>query len=330
MFPGPGLSGVRNLSGPLASGNGSLTHHHPPPHTSRSIVPPSHPSSRSAYTPDPTHHPSYPLPSSHPSRTSTASRSFTPTASHRYSGSRPTTPLISSSGARQGPLNLVKQRDDPRMRQSDGDRDQNSNSKLPHTHQTTAPPTSDTTHRSSSKSTASQHSSTQSPLSLSRLSKDANPRSGRTIGDKTRLTIGTDRGKDASPIDRSMTQSVVFDPHVQKMSPTNQPTSRPPSRNQTGAMIAPIRSAMKTPPARPRPESDPDLDLQDEHRIDSLTAINTHRNRSTPAPDEKKVQHHDTLSEISNTRPIKVDPVKLSKTVEAARKAAESDRKKSK
>ncbi|EGG07309.1 uncharacterized protein MELLADRAFT_105829 [Melampsora larici-populina 98AG31] len=211
------------------------------------------------------------------------------------------------------------------------------------------PPTPYARNHPSSSSAPPVHASQPGSSAMSSGSNPSNlkssPRAGTSTAINSTSTPNSDRptngntesnsGVIKSPIDRNLTQSVVFDPYVEKISHEDTIPSRPPSRNQAGAALAPIRSAMKTPPANPRPPVPAEV-LQDEQQIDSITAINTHRNRSTPAPDDKKKQG-DNVTQKSSTHdppkvtstkvnPPKVNPAKLASAIKGARKAAEEEK----
>ncbi|MBW0500716.1 hypothetical protein O181_040431 [Austropuccinia psidii MF-1] len=110
-------------------------------------------------------------------------------------------------------------------------------------------------------------------------------------------------GPGPSPVDRNGAPSVVFNLEVKAIPPEkeNDPPliPRPPSRTS----LRPSRSAMKTPPievqARTLQHSIP-VSLDDESRLESITKINTDRNRSTPAPPTENDDHTTPIERSTN------------------------------
>ncbi|KAH9455501.1 hypothetical protein Pst134EA_022963 [Puccinia striiformis f. sp. tritici] len=90
-----------------------------------------------------------------------------------------------------------------------------------------------------------------------------------------------------SPYLRSTTPTVLFNPRVKAVPPESEtdppPPPRPPSRNAA----RPPRSVLKTPPPTVSKPSTNHHRLDDE-RLESITKINTERNRATPAPPSPK------------------------------------------
>ncbi|KAA1073739.1 hypothetical protein PGT21_023956 [Puccinia graminis f. sp. tritici] len=103
------------------------------------------------------------------------------------------------------------------------------------------------------------------------------PTGSRTTGTHERPTTPSRGAASPGPM-------VVFNPRVKAVPPESEfdppLPPRPPSRNA----IPPPRSALKTPPPpSDAPNPPPHHQLNDE-RLESITKINTERNRATPAP----------------------------------------------
>jgi hypothetical protein len=104
----------------------------------------------------------------------------------------------------------------------------------------------------------------------------AAPTGARSTGTHERPTTPSRGGPSPGPM-------VVFNPRVKAVPPESEYDPplppRPPSRNAA----PPPRSALKTPPPSSAPKPPSHHHFNDD-RLESITKINTERNRATPAP----------------------------------------------